>query len=86
MATFEEILTQAQAISARINELAAEGERPLSFPRRNTGPVLVSPDPSKPGRWRATRFDADMQPTGHAEAATFREALDAARHAGAIFL
>jgi hypothetical protein len=85
MPSFDEILAEVQATTERINELVAEGERSLSFPRRNAGPVLVSPDPSKPGRWRATRFDTDMVPTGHAEAPDFREALTAARYAGAIF-
>lgn len=85
MASLDALIAQTQAVSARIEALVAKGERAHSFPRRNAGPVLVSPDPSKPGRWRATRFDIAMEPTGHAEAATFREALEAARYAGAIF-
>lgn len=83
MPRFDELLAEAEAITTRIRELVTGGERSLLFPRRGTGPVLVSPDPSKPGRWRATRFDADVMPTGHSEAPDFRGALDAARYAGA---
>ncbi len=83
--SLEDIIAEVRAVDARIEQLAAAGPRALAFPRHNAGPVTVSPDPSKPGRWRATRFDRDMDPVGHTEAADFRGALEAARHAGAIF-
>jgi len=36
--------------------------------------VLAARDPSLPGRWRFTRFDAEG-PSGHMEAATLEEAV-----------
>jgi hypothetical protein len=34
----------------------------------------VSRDPSKPARWRVTRFEGE-EPVGHTEAATYESAL-----------
>ena len=45
--------------------------------------VLVSPDPSKPGRWRATRFDGDT-PDGHEEAPTLYAGLVLAHRPGCV--
>ena len=43
---------------------------------------LVSLDPSRPGGWRATRFEAD-EPVGHVECAGFVEAMREAVMRGA---
>ena len=45
--------------------------------------VLVSPDPSVPGRWRATRFDGDV-PDGHEEAPTLYAGLVLAHRPGCL--
>ena len=45
--------------------------------------VLVSPDPSVPGRWRATRFEGDA-PDGHEEAPTLYAGLVLAHRPGCV--
>ena len=45
--------------------------------------VLVSPDPSVPGRWRATRFDGDT-PDGHEDARSLYAALVLAHRPGCV--
>lgn len=47
------------------------------------GTILVSPDPSRPGRWRATSLAPDGTPTGHVEAPDASAAIVAAWHMGA---
>ncbi len=71
---------------ATIGEQAAAGV-PLVYALRPSsgmaGAILVSPDPSKPGGWRATWFDVDGEPRGHAEAPDCEGAITAAWHMGA---
>ena len=45
--------------------------------------VLVSPDPSVPGRWRATRFDGDT-PDGHEDAPSLYAGLVLAHRPGCV--
>lgn len=74
----------AARVRARLAELAASGARPMRFASTwgHQWAVVVSPDPSKPGRWRSTRFE-DSQPTGHCEAPDFATALRRAYEDGA---
>lgn len=68
---------------ADIARLVAEGPRPVTFKRRRGGWAVVADDPSKPGRWRVTFLDEEVQPTGHIEAATFEAAIKEAIREGA---
>jgi hypothetical protein len=83
--TFEEVRARVAAREARIDALEAEERPSYRFRDRNpaSGPLFVSRDPAKPGRWRMTHFLADLQPRGHVEAATLREALREAASFGA---
>lgn len=81
--TLAELIAHATASRERLDELAAGTPRPMSFPGKCGGSVVVSPDASKPGRWRATRLDADGTPTGHTEAPDFAAALRVAYECGA---
>ncbi len=78
-----ELIAHASACRERIAKLAASTPRPMAFPDKRGGSVVVSPDASKPGRWRATRLDADGMPTGHTEAPDFATALRVAYECGA---
>lgn len=83
MSGLEEAMARASAIRARLCEMVEAGARSRAFRMRDGSTIVVSPDASKPGRWRATHLDADGEPLGHMEAADFRGALEAAWHAGA---
>ncbi len=77
-----------EAKRARYQQLVKLG--PLVLKLRNRlhpgGWVLVSPDPSKPNGWRATRFDLKGEPLGHSEASTFAKALKYAVEVGGVIL
>lgn len=78
---------RAQAVVARLAELAALEPRACAWPmRRGGGTVVVGEDPSRPGRWRATVLDASGTPTGHSEAPGYPEAVRTAHHLGADVL
>jgi hypothetical protein len=81
--TLDELMAQASAVRVRIAELAAQGPRSMAFRAGGGGSVVVSPDASKPGRWRATRIDAAGEPTGHMEAPDIGAALKVAHECGA---
>lgn len=49
------------------------------------GRALISLDPSKPGRWRVTRFDKLGEPFGHSEAKDEAAAFKEARFIGVAF-
>lgn len=83
MDSLSELIAAAAASRARLAELAGGAPRPVAFHRKGGGVVVVSPDASKPGRWRATRIDADGMPTGHTEAEDFPGALKVAHECGA---
>lgn len=67
-----------QAVAATL----APGSYAFDDPRRPAWRHLVSLDPSKPGRWRATRFEGE-DPVGHVEAPDFAGAVRAAVESGA---
>ncbi len=65
----------------RQRALAAAAPSVLHFAMMGGGELLISPDPSKPGRWRVTRLEVlegVLTPTGHCEAATYQQAIEEA--------
>lgn len=63
---------RSRRIQAR---LMARGERSVVLTRPESQCfALCGPDPSKPGRWRWTRFDGDG-PVGHSEAPSLEAAI-----------
>lgn len=82
--SISEIMEETKARNARIKKLA-EDDKPSEWKKRNGGQIVVSKDPSKPGRWRATVFDEEGTPTGHSEAADHEGALKVAYELGADF-
>lgn len=83
--SIEEIIAKMDAreaaTTARLAELEAQDKQLYEFPdRHGGGPIVVSRDASKPGRWRATWFSAEGEPIGHTEApdrtTAFRRAID----------
>src|SRR5690606_10260403 len=68
---FDALLSRVKQKRAAINAVIEGGPRPVQFVARDGGMILVSEDPSKPGRWRATKIDKAGEPTGHIEAADF---------------
>ena len=66
-----------QKVADRAADLAASGAALFVWPLRNkpeTGQIAVTGDASKPGQWRATRFD-EHGPVGHEESPTLAGAL-----------
>src|SRR5262249_8478140 len=63
--------------------LANQGESLIAFNHPAGGHVMVTRDPSKAGRWRATRVDAAGEPLGHVEAENHHEAIKRAHDYGA---
>jgi hypothetical protein len=75
---------------AREAQIVAGGPRPLRFPDVNPeyGFYLVHLDthPAREGQWRVTRFNAELEPTGHTECGTFESAVhEAAAHGADLF-
>lgn len=83
MAGLDDVMARTREIHAHIAKLAGMGEYSHVFRHPQGGHVMVSKDPSKPGRWRATRIDADGTPTSHTEAADVYGALKHAHSYGA---
>lgn len=67
--------------SRAIRRLCA-APRPVAF-RTSWGFAVVHLDTRRPGCWRATWLDAEQEPSGHAEADTYRSALERAAQEGA---
>ena len=70
--------------------LASTGGKPSKWPLEGGGlyeggRALISQDPSKPGRWRVTRFDKHGEPFGHTEAKDEAAAFKEARFIGVAF-
>jgi hypothetical protein len=59
----------------------AGGSAELAYTLGGGGAALVSRDPSKPGGWRCTRFDA-QGPSGHIEAPDLETAIKYAHEDG----
>lgn len=77
------LIARTKALSQHMRELADRGPMSYVFPHPHGGTVVVSPDPSKQGKWRATRIGADHQPTGHIEADDHHGAIRHAHSYGA---
>lgn len=56
--------------------------RPIAF-RAPWGFAVIHLDTRRHGCWRATWLDAEREPSGHAEADTYRSALERAAQEGA---
>lgn len=80
---FAELLARTKSQREHVSSLAASNVPGYTFQHPRGGFVVTSKDPSKPGRWRATRFDADGTPVGHSEAETHEAAILRARDYGA---
>lgn len=59
-------------------------DRPIAFVDQSGAPVLVTRACRAGGAWRVSWFGLDLEPHGHAEARTHREAVDLARQYGAL--
>ena len=81
--SLDEIMAKVKATGEHIKSLAAAGHTGYVFHHPQGGHVMTGKDPSKPGRWRATRLGADGTPTGHGEAPDHLEAIKLAHHYGA---
>lgn len=81
--SLSELMARTKALSDHIRQLANQGVEGHIFPHRMGGHVAVTRDPSKPGRWRATRVDATGTPIGHIEAPDMHGAIKHAHSYGA---
>jgi len=82
-ADFKALCAEQDRRRDALEALKASAPRPLRFQAKwdSEGCVLVSRDPSKPGRWRVTRFareDGQWEPLGHREAEDFPKAVELA--------
>lgn len=66
----------------RIIRRLCAAPRPIAF-RTSWGFAVVHMDTRRPGCWRATWLDSEHEPSGHAEADTYRSALERAAQEGA---
>ncbi len=82
-ASLAEIMARTKVVSDHMRALAAQGDLGHVFPHPAGGHVMVSRDPSKPGKWRATRIGLGAEPMGHIEADDMHGAIRHAHSYGA---
>jgi 8-oxo-dGTP pyrophosphatase MutT (NUDIX family) len=82
-ASLEEIMGRVQQVHAHIKTLADQGPMGHVFKHPQGGHVMTSRDARVNGGWRATRLDAQGNPTGHIEASNHHEAIKRAHEMGA---
>lgn len=83
--TFEEIMQKVEE-SRALRAALATSPRPCAFRTRGGTAVIHSnTHPGHVGDWRVSFLDRDEQPSGHADAGDFADALEIAYRAGADF-
>ena len=81
--TLQEIAAQV-AEQRRLHAALAANPRPCAFRMRGgTAVIHANTHPGHVGDWRVSYLTEDDEPSGHAEASDFAEALTIARRAGA---
>lgn len=76
-----DLIRRAERFRSHVEALQAMRPVARIFEMHGGGTLLVSPDPSKPGQWRGTRFaleNGEQVPTGHYDAKNYADAIEAA--------